>query len=138
MLENRLDPESTFDCSSEEVTAELVSNYLRSKNPPTAFFTGNNLTTRYVLRALLENGIRVPEEIALIGFDDFELAEILHPTLTVVRQPASELGRVAANLLFDRIKRGEFPEEGTKIVLPVELVIRRSCGCKTRHGRTIG
>ena len=138
MLEKRLDPESTFDCSSEEVTAELVSNYLRSKNPPTAFFTANNLTTRYVLRALLENGIRVPEEIALIGFDDFELAEILHPTLTVVRQPASELGRVAANLLFDRIKRGEFPEEGTKIVLPVELVIRRSCGCKTRHGRTIG
>jgi LacI family transcriptional regulator len=135
MLENHLEPAATFDCSSEEVTAELVSNQLQSKHPPTAFFTGNNLTTRYVLRALLESGIRVPEEVALIGFDDFELAEILHPTLTVVRQPASELGRVAANLLFDRIKRGEFPEEGNRVVLPVELIIRRSCGCKTRHGR---
>jgi LacI family transcriptional regulator len=135
MLESHLEPYTTFDCSSEEATAELVASQLQSKNPPTAFFTANNLTTRYVLRALLESGIHVPEQVALIGFDDFELAEILHPTLTVVRQPASELGHVAANLLFDRIKRGEFPEEGNRIVLPVELVIRRSCGCKTRHGR---
>jgi len=132
MLEARLDPESTFDCSSEEATAEIVSSQLGSKSPPTAFFTANNLTTRYALRALIERGVRVPEEVALVGFDDFELAEILHPTLTVVRQPASELGRVAANLLFDRIKHDEFPEEGSRVILPVELVIRRSCGCKTR------
>lgn len=138
MQEARLDPESTFDCLSEEATAEIVANQLSGKNPPTAFFTANNLTTRYTLRALIESGVPVPEEVALIGFDDFELAEILHPTLTVVRQPASELGRVAANLLFDRIKRDEFPEEGSRIVLPVELVIRRSCGCKTRPGRLSG
>jgi LacI family transcriptional regulator len=85
------------------------------------------------LQALIGGGVRIPEEVALIGFDDFELAEILHPTLTVMRQSASELGRVAANLLFDRIKRDEFPDEGSRIVLPVELVIRRSCGCKSRH-----
>ncbi len=133
MQEARLEPESTFDCSSEEVTAEIISNQLRGKNPPAAFFTANNLTTRYTLLALIGSGIRVPEEVALVGFDDFELAEILHPTLTVVRQPASEMGRVAANLLFDRIKRDEFPEEGNRVVLPVELVVRRSCGCKARH-----
>jgi LacI family transcriptional regulator len=133
MLEAGLEPESTFDCSSEEATAEIVSSHLRSENPPTAFFTANNLTTRYTLQALIGGGVRIPEEVALIGFDDFELAEILHPTLTVMRQSASELGRVAANLLFDRIKRDEFPDEGSRIVLPVELVIRRSCGCKSRH-----
>jgi LacI family transcriptional regulator len=77
----------------------------------------------------------VPEDVALIGFDDFELAEILHPTLTVVRQPADEVGRVAAGLLFDRLKRDEFPKEGSRVVLPVELVLRRSCGCCPRVHR---
>jgi LacI family transcriptional regulator len=138
MLENGLEPLSTFDCSTEEATAEIVTNALMGKNAATAFFTANNLTTRYVMRVLLERGIHVPEQVALIGFDDFELAEVLHPTLTVVRQPGPELGRVAANLLFDRMKRSEFPEEGSRVVLPVELVLRRSCGCKTRHSRPGG
>lgn len=133
MLEAGLEPESTFDCSSEEATAEIVATRLRSSSSPTAFFTANNLTTRYTLQALLGRGVHIPEEVALVGFDDFELAEILHPTLTVVRQPAAEMGRVAANLLFERIKRDEFPDEGNRVVLPVELVIRRSCGCKARH-----
>jgi LacI family transcriptional regulator len=132
MLEARLEPEATFECSSEEVTAEILSTMLQGKAPATAFFTANNLTTRYALHALVDSGVKVPDEMALVGFDDFELADILHPTLTVVRQPAAELGRVAANLLFDRIKRSEFPEEGSHVVLPVELVLRRSCGCKGR------
>ncbi|HZU10670.1 MAG TPA: LacI family DNA-binding transcriptional regulator [Pseudacidobacterium sp.] len=137
MLEAGLEPEPTFDCSSEEATAEIIIGMLQNREPATAFFTANNLTTRYALHALIHHGVKVPEEVALAGFDDFELADILHPTLTVVRQPASELGRVAANLLFDRIKRDEFPEEGSHVVLPVELVIRRSCGCKGRQGRTV-
>ena len=52
--------------------------------------------------------------------------------MTVVRQPAQEMGRVATNLLFDRIARGELPRTGNRIVLPVEIVLRRSCGCKHR------
>ena len=106
---------------------------MREKNPPTAFFCFNNLTTRYTLRALLDLGVKIPEQAALIGFDDFELAEILHPNLTVVRQPVSEVGRVAAGLLFARLKCDEFPKDGNKVVLPVELIIRRSCGCKPRE-----
>jgi LacI family transcriptional regulator len=136
MLEAHLESDATFDCSTQETTAEIIVNELQSRNPATAFFTANNLTTRYALHALLNSGVRVPEEVALVGFDDFELADILHPTLTVVRQNASELGRVAANLLFERIKRNEFPEEGNRIVLPVELVVRHSCGCKTRPAIT--
>jgi LacI family transcriptional regulator len=50
----------------------------------------------------------------------------------VVRQPALEMGRVATSLLFDRITRGELPLTGNRIVLPVEIVLRRSCGCKHR------
>jgi LacI family transcriptional regulator len=133
MVEAGLKLESTFECSSEEATEGIVAGMLEERTPPTALFTANNLTTRYVLRALLDRGVKVPDEVALVGFDDFELADILHPTLTVVRQPASELGRVAANLLFERIRRNEFPEEGNHVVLPVELVVRRSCGCKGRQ-----
>jgi LacI family transcriptional regulator len=130
MIEAGLQPEPSFKCASQELTSAIIASVIKEKDPPTAFFCSNNLTTRYVLWSLLDLGVRVPEEVALIGFDDFELAEILHPTLTVVRQPVYEVGRVAAELLFDRLKRDEFPQDGNKIVLPVELILRRSCGCR--------
>lgn len=130
MTEAGLRPEPLFKCATQALTSAAISGAMQDKDPPTAFFCSNNLTTRYALRALLDLGVQVPEQAALIGFDDFELAEILHPTLTVVRQPVDELGRVAAGLLFDRLKGDEFPKEGSKVVLPVELVIRRSCGCR--------
>ena len=130
MIEAALTPAPSFKCTTQELTSRVICGLIQGKEPPSAFFCANNLTTRYALRALLDLGVRVPEEAALIGFDDFELAEILHPTLTVVRQPVYEVGRVAASLLFDRLQRDEFPKDGNKVVLPVELVIRRSCGCR--------
>ncbi len=135
MTEAGLKPESVFDCATAETARLWLSTRLREKNPPTAIFGSNNLATKFVLQALLELGVKVPEEIALVGFDDFELAEVLHPTLTVVRQPSEELGRVAASMLFDRLKRDEMPHTGNRIMLPVELIIRRSCGCKVRTSR---
>ena len=119
-------------CHAREDTRRAVEELLKGKNPPTAFFSTNNLATRYVFAALLHLGVRVPGDVALAGFDDFELAELTSPPLTVVRQPSQEMGRVAANLLFERIERGELPQTGTRIALPVEIVIRRSCGCKHR------
>jgi hypothetical protein len=83
-------------------------------------------------------GISIPGDLAVAGFDDFELAEILHPTLTVVRQPASEMGRVAANVLFESLAPPEPITQGREIVLPVELVVRRSCGCKPRAAKPGG
>ena len=74
----------------------------------------------------------MPADIAFAGFDDFDMAEFTSPSLTVVRQPALEMGRVATSLLFDRITRGELPLTGNRIVLPVEIVLRRSCGCNHR------
>jgi LacI family transcriptional regulator len=69
--------------------------------------------------------------MALIGFDDLELASLLSPSLTVVRQPAANLGIQAARILFERIGVTTAPESGfgIKLVLPVEFVIRGSCGC---------
>jgi LacI family transcriptional regulator len=126
----KLKPEPYIDCSDLETIAPALATVLEQRNPPTAFFCTNNLTMRSTLLALNELGVSIPKGVAIVGFDDFELAEILNPTLTVVRQPSQELGSVGANLLFNRLKGGDdIPEVGERIVLPVELVVRRSCGC---------
>lgn len=121
-----------FDCNSEEIAEQILKAKMERDTPPTAIVTSNTLVTRYILGAISRLGLRVPNDLAFAGFDDFDLAEFTSPPLTVVRQPAQEMGRVAANLLFDRIARGEMPHTGNRIVLPVEIVLRRSCGCKHR------
>jgi LacI family transcriptional regulator len=72
----------------------------------------------------------------MIGFDDLELAPLLDTPLTAVRQPAVELGRSAARMLFDMIRRSREVGTDTKaerrIVLPTELILRASCGCNHR------
>jgi LacI family transcriptional regulator len=132
MLDAGFEPSAVFDCESEEVVEQILKAKKASETPPTAIITSNTLVTRYVLGAISRLGWRIPNDLAFAGFDDFDLAEFTSPPLTVVRQPAQEMGRVAANLLFDRIARGETPHTGNRIVLPVEIVLRRSCGCKHR------
>jgi LacI family transcriptional regulator len=117
-----------FDFTAERAT-QIIRDLLKKKDAPTAFFTTNGPATLHALRSLFELGIGVPDRVALIGFDDFELADLLKPSLTVVRQPARELGRIAATCLFDRLQDGDANYRAKTIVLPVELVIRQSCGC---------
>jgi LacI family transcriptional regulator len=121
-----------FGCESEEETLRVLAEKLKGKSAPTAILASNTLATRYVLSSIAHLGVRVPNDVAFAGFDDLDLAEITSPPLSVVRQPAQEMGRVATSLLFDRINRGEAPHTGDRIVLPVEIVLRRSCGCKHR------
>jgi LacI family transcriptional regulator len=127
-----LKEDSFFGCQSEDSTLDALQHKLSSSNAPTAILTSNTLATRYVLSALLHLGVKMPNDLAFAGFDDFDMAEFTSPSLTVVRQPALEMGRVAASLLFDRIARAELPQTGKRIILPVEIVLRRSCGCKHR------
>jgi LacI family transcriptional regulator len=79
----------------------------------------------------------MPEDIAVVGFDDFELAEVLGTPLTVVRQSPTGMARAAAELLFKKIanlREGTGAEEQTaKMLFPTELIIRRSCGCPARE-----
>ena len=121
-----------FGCDSPDETRRALEDKLGEPNPPTAVFTSNTLATRYVLAALMAMGVNIPQDLALVGFDDFDLADVTAPPLSVVRQPAQEMGRVAVSLLFERIQCGELPQTGNRIVLPVEIVLRRSCGCKHR------
>ena len=120
------------ECFSSAIDEASTLNFLRSvlgrPNPPTAIFAANGLASCDVLRAAATLDIHIPEELAFIGFDDFALADILRPALTVVRQPVERAGEQAAQLLFSRIDAGaDLPVQ--KLNLPVELIIRRSCGC---------
>lgn len=97
-----------------------VTSLLAMRKPPTAIFTANNLITLGALRAMRAGERR----LALVGFDDFELADMLPVPITVVRSDAAEIGRQAAELLFARLAGDARPPQ--KIVLPTELVIRGS------------
>lgn len=129
-----LPAEPYVECRSPEEAVKELGAVLRSQQPPTAIFAGNNLTMRYLLHALTTLHVQVPAQVALAGFDDFDVADVLQPTLTVVRQPVYRIGEVAANLLFERILRREFPSTGRRVVLPLELVVRCSCGCTPDGG----
>jgi LacI family transcriptional regulator len=112
-----------------DLTPEIIKGLLMSgPRKLEAILTLNGITTMMVLRALRQLGKHVGSDIALISFDDFELAEILTPSLTVVRQPAAELGRRAAELLFARMhNKNALPHQ--EIVLSTTFHIRESCGC---------
>ncbi len=120
---------------------EIITSLLQltnRPNPVTAIFCGNNLTTRNVLHGLAGLGVKVPRDIALIGFDDFETADILDPAVTVIAQPGDEMGRCGAQLLFSRILGKNRSHAGGQLVLPVDLIVRSSCGehpCKVDQPR---
>ena len=91
-----------------------------------AIFTGNDDSAVGILTALEEVGLRVPEDVAVVGFDDFRLAPFLNPPLTTVRAPTEQVGQIAAGQLA-KIFQGLPIEQ--KLLLPTEIILRRSCGC---------
>jgi DNA-binding LacI/PurR family transcriptional regulator len=95
-----------------------------------AIVTANDETALGVLDELAIAGVRVPEQLAIIGFDDIEEARFTVPTLTTVRQPLYEQGRDAVRIVLDQLRNGAAPE---RIVRTTELVTRRSCGCLARQ-----
>jgi LacI family transcriptional regulator len=103
---------------------------------PTALFSANDMMAVGALRAIHEAGLAVPDDIALVGFDDLPVAAFTSPPLTTVRQPVHELGHAAAELLLDRLD-GQTPEP-TQLNLPLTLVIRDSCGAGHRTTQRSG
>jgi LacI family transcriptional regulator len=98
------------------------------KDRPTAIASGNNLATIGVMKAVHDTGLRIPDDLALIGFDDFEWADCFEPRLTVIAQPSEAIGMRAAKMLAARIKSPQSPTK--QIRLAPTLVLRRSCGCQ--------
>jgi LacI family transcriptional regulator len=93
--------------------------------PPTAIFAASDLQAMGVYRALYEQGLRVPQDISVIGFDDVPIAERISPPLTTMRQPLKEMGRMATQMVLRMIK-GEILEN-KRVELATSLVLRASC-----------
>jgi LacI family transcriptional regulator len=104
---------------------EAMRQLLTLPERPTAVFLNNNLLALGALLALKELGLRCPEDVGLVGFDDHPWAAVSDPPLTVVRQPAQELGRVAAEMLLARINDEQIADP--RVILDCEVVLRQSC-----------
>jgi len=90
----------------------------------TALFCYNDLSALGAMRALKDHGLRVPEDVSVVGFDDVQIAAFHNPSLTTIRQPLNQMGNVAARVLLQRI-RGQATFPDSVPILP-ELVIRES------------
>jgi LacI family transcriptional regulator len=99
----------------------------RSKPRPDAVFAANDMMAVGCLQALQEAGLRVPDDIALAGFDDIPIARYVAPSLTTIRVPIATLGSAALDALAKCVEAPDSQREQT-VVMPVELVVRRSCG----------
>jgi LacI family transcriptional regulator len=130
MREAGLAWDATFDCATDDLALMGLKEKLEGSKPPTALFTSSTRVTRATLNAIANLGVKIPGDMALVGFDDFDMAGLTSSPITVVRQPVHEMGRRATKLLFDHIDRGQTPLTGARIVLPVEIVLRHSCGCE--------
>jgi LacI family transcriptional regulator len=115
--------------------AEQLPAILASESKPTAIFAASDLLTVQVLRQLQSLNIKIPQEIALAVFDDFDAATLISPQVTVVRQPVADLGRKAVMMLLQRIE-GDTTFPISHVVLQTELIIRESCGCTITKSRS--
>jgi DNA-binding LacI/PurR family transcriptional regulator len=121
--EEALVREGNFD---EESGYAAIIDLLALDEPPSAVFIASDMVAMGALRALQERGVSVPEEIAIVGFDDITAARFITPALTTVHVPTFGLGWGAAELLI-RVIDGDQPRD-IHVLLDTELIIRESCG----------
>ena len=106
---------------------DVAAQVLGCGTLPDALVCANDELALATMKALQYSGIRVPDDIAIVGWDDVMTARYVSPSLTTVRQPLLELGRAAATRLHERIAGA--PTAPEPLILPTELVLRTSCGC---------
>jgi LacI family transcriptional regulator, galactose operon repressor len=119
-----LQPELVVEGNFSDISGYLAMKQLLPQCPD-AVFVASDVMAFAAMRAIQEAGLCIPEDIAVVGFDDIPTAATSKPPLTTVRQPIQRTGRVAAEMLIERIERPE--TQSCRIVLPTELVIRSSC-----------
>jgi LacI family transcriptional regulator len=107
--------------SGEHCVGTLLAHTPR----PTAIFCANDLLALGIMRGLGQHGLKIPHDIALVGYDDVEFASMLSPALTSIRQPKYQLGRAAADLLLHEINDTE-QHQHTQIIYQPELIVRAS------------
>jgi len=105
--------------------------FLKMAEPPTAIFTTNDYMALGAYQAISENGVRIPEEMALVGFNDIEFSAMRGIELTTIGQKKYEMGAIAVKILVERIE-GKEVEPSKEIILEPELIIRKTCGFHLR------
>lgn len=104
---------------------QAASKLLDLDHPPTAIFASNDLSAFGAMQAVHERGLRIPEDVSVIGFDDIPQASLVHPKLTTVRQPLDEMGRVAVRMLLEQLENPSQPAR--RVTLSTQLIVRDSC-----------
>lgn len=105
----------------------MATQALAAEPRPTAIYAMNNFIAMSALRVAREIGLRVPEDLSVVTFDDLPAAFVAEPFLTVAEQPAYEMGQQATALLLDRLS-SKGPTEPMEIILPTRLIVRKSSG----------
>jgi LacI family transcriptional regulator len=111
---------------SAEFGFREASALLSSSSPPTALIAGGMAMLPGVLRAIVQHGLKIPVDISIVAGSDSDLAALATPPITAIRWSGSEQGRIAVELLLNRLK-GNYTGEAQKVLLPTELIIRGSC-----------
>jgi DNA-binding LacI/PurR family transcriptional regulator len=119
--------EGSFTSESGQLA---MSELLELEDPPTAVFVASDVVAFGAMAAIKARGLSIPEDVAVVGFDDVAVARYVEPALTTIRLPAYELGCRAGEVLLRLINDDENPEPGR--LLPTELVVRESCGARVR------
>ncbi|MBI1257019.1 MAG: substrate-binding domain-containing protein [Chloroflexi bacterium] len=120
-------PQTYWGDYVQETGYKYAKQVLDAKPRPTAIFATNNFLAIGAMRALREAGVQVPKDMSVVVFDDLPSAITIDPFFTVAAQPAYEMGKQAAELLLTRLAK-EGPEGQREIVLPVEIIVRKSSG----------
>jgi LacI family transcriptional regulator len=124
----KIDQDLVVQIDSNDATPMLgypfAKQLLAGAKPFTALFAYNDISAIGAIRALQEQGLRVPQDVSVMGFDDIPGAAFHFPSLTTVRQPLNRMGEVAAQSLLERIEgKKDYPSE---IAIEPELVVRES------------
>ncbi|HUG86938.1 MAG TPA: substrate-binding domain-containing protein, partial [Euzebya sp.] len=129
----QLDPAHLFlaRTNAERGGDEAAAAFLALPSRPTALVAATDRNAMGVLRTLASAGVRVPQDVAVVGFDNIEASAFTSPTLTTVNQPFDEVGALAGRLVLDQIAGVEVPN--TPHASPGSLVRRGSCGCGTQE-----
>jgi LacI family transcriptional regulator len=129
-LGTEVDPELVIQIDSSDSTPHLGYPFgkklVEKKRPFTALFAYNDISAIGAIRAFHESGLRVPQDVSVVGFDDIPAAAFHYPSLTTIRQPLYKMGEIAVDLLVDRIELKK--EAQREIAVQPELVIRESTG----------
>jgi LacI family transcriptional regulator len=124
-----LDSTLEIECDGTHAAgAEAMRALLELAQPPSAVVTHNDVLALGVLHAIFAAGLRVPQDISVVGYDDIASAAYFQPPLTTVRSPKAQMGALAGQILLEMIKQPTL--EPRTVLLPVELIVRRSSAAK--------